>query len=112
MHRARKRVAASGATPLEIMLEMKRESYADLQSIARRLRATTGRGNDKAREELQAILRRARSDTQAFARDAAPYVHPKRQSVLHGEDPEMPTRVIHDISEESLKRARAIILDG
>ena len=46
-----KRVAASGATPLEIMLQMMRESYADVQSIARRLKAITGRGgNDQARE--------------------------------------------------------------
>ena len=107
-----KRVAASGATPLEIMLEMMRESYADVQSLARRLKAITGRGNDQAREELQAILRRARIDTQAFARDAAPYVHPKLQSVLHGEDPNLPTRVVHDLSEETMRRARAIIFDG
>ena len=27
-------------------------------------------------------------------------------------DPNKPTRVVHDISDESLKRARAIIFDG
>ena len=106
------RVAKTGATPLEIMLEMMRESHADTLTLARQVKATTGPGKTKERDELRESLRRSRQDTMMFAKDTAPYVHPRLQSVLYGQDPDKPSTVIYEISEASFVRAKAIIYDA
>ena len=103
-----KRVAASGVTPLDAMLELMREAYAETKIIAKSL------SNCKSAEgkaQLQAALRAARSEAVDYAARAAPYVHPKLQSVLLSNTPgEALTReVIHTLDQASLEKIKALI---
>lgn len=101
-----KRVASTGVTPLDIMIDNMRSSYADTQSAMRRLKTAK---TPAKQAELKAEVRQLRGETNKFAVEAAPYVHPKLQSVMHATDPDNVIRVVHSVDQESLMRAAAFI---
>jgi hypothetical protein len=88
-------VAASGITPLEMMLDNMRSAYQRALELEKQL-------NDLPPEELEASLQlmreiaRQRQIAQKCAADAANYVHPKLASIQHGNDPEHPLNAVTD----------------
>jgi ethanolamine ammonia-lyase large subunit len=79
-------VAASGVTPLEVMLDNMRSAYHRALELERQL-------NDLPSEELEPRLHlmgeiaRQRQIAQKCAADTANYVHPKRANIQHGSAP-------------------------
>lgn len=69
-------VAASGETPLAVMLRTMRDLVADADKT-------------KSAVRRRALLRQASN----VAKDAAPYVHPKLATVTHIGDPDKPLQV-------------------
>jgi hypothetical protein len=88
-------VAASGITPLEMMLDNMRSAYQRALELEKQL-------NDLPPEELGARLQlmgeiaRQRQIAQKCAADAANYVHPKLASIQHGNDPDNPLNEVTD----------------
>lgn len=88
-------VAASGITPLEMMLDNMRSAYQRALELEKQL-------DDLPPEELEAGLQlmgeiaRQRQIAQKCAADAANYVHPKLASIQHGEDPDHPLKGVTD----------------
>ena len=88
-------VAASGITPLEVMLDNMRSAYQRALELEKQL-------DDLPPEELEAGLQlmgeiaRQRQIAQKCAADAANYVHPKLASIQHGEDPDHPLKGVTD----------------
>src|SRR2546430_10630443 len=88
-------VAASGVTPLEVMLDNMRSAYHRALELEKQL-------NDLPPEELEPWLHlmgeiaRQRQIAQKCAADAANYVHPKRANIQHGSDPENPLNAVTD----------------
>jgi hypothetical protein len=88
-------VAASGVTPLEVMLGNMRSAYDRALELEKQL-------NDLPPEELEPRLHlmgeiaRQRQIAQKCAADAANYVHPKRANIQHGSDPENPLNAVTD----------------
>lgn len=87
-----KRVAASGATPLDVMLKDMRyhDALADKE-------AKKGVKADVAKVAKERLAARE------AAEKAAPYVHPKLQSVVHGSNPDQPVKaeIKHSLDEKS-----------
>lgn len=104
-----KRISQSGITPLDLMITIMRDAYAESLAVGRKLKAAR-KVDDKA--ALHTQLRELRGDAQAFAAAAAPYVHPKLQSVLHGADPSKPHRVVHEFSPDTMARVVKWIRTG
>jgi len=88
-------VAASGITPLEVMLDNMRSAYHRALELEKQL-------NDLPPEELEPRLHlmgeiaRQRQIAQKCAADAANYVHPKRANIQHGSDPDNPMNTVTD----------------
>ena len=88
-------VAASGVTPLEVMLDNMRSAYHRALELEKQL-------NDLPPEALEPSLQlmgeivRQRQIAQRCAADAANYVHPKLASIQHGQDPNHPLKSVTD----------------
>ena len=95
-------VAASGVTPLEVMLDNMRSAYRRALELEKQL-------EDLRPEELEPRLQlmgeiaRQRLIAQKCAADAANYVHPKLAAISRGNDPDHPL-VISDA-----ERAEAVL---
>ena len=64
---------AEGITPLEVMLNIMREAWADSQNVV-----VTDAGDEKANEaKAKAIREMYQNRAMAAANDAAPFLHPK-----------------------------------
>jgi hypothetical protein len=87
-------VAATGVTPLDVMLKNMRTAIAMAEALEKMLEEP-----GLASESRIAILgevARHRAIAQKCAADAAPYVHPKLASIQHGEDPDHPLKGVTD----------------
>jgi hypothetical protein len=95
-------VAASGVTPLEVMLDNMRSAYRRALELEKQL-------EDLQPEELEPRLQlmgeiaRQRLIAQKCAADAANYVHPKLANTSHANDPDHPL-IISDA-----ERAEAVL---
>jgi hypothetical protein len=104
-----KRVAETGITPLEVMLENMRFAHSGAQALVERL----GKAKKLDGEAFAAWreLIRLRSFSQDCAKEAAPYVHPKLTSVEHTTPPDNPMRseVLHKLDLASAKIIEQLI---
>ena len=102
-------VAETGVTPLEVMLYNMRSAHAAGLAIDKKLART----KDEAAMAILMVQRRAaREESQRCAKQAADFIHPKLQSVMHAQDPDNVQRVIHSVDRESLERAARFIRGG
>ena len=83
-------VAASGVTPLEVMLANMRFHHRHAEELLELLSAAEG---PEAKIQILGEASRHRQMAQACAKDAANYVHPKLASVQHGGDPDNPLKL-------------------
>ena len=82
-------VAASGVTPLEVMLANMRFHHRQ----AEELELLSAAESPEAKIQILGEASRHRQMAQACAKDAANYVHPKLASVQHGGDPDNPLKL-------------------
>lgn len=93
-------VAATGLTPLQIMLWNTREHHATALTLKRRAAATKDEGRKAALQDQQYA---AMERSQLAAKQAADFIHPKLQSVINPSDPEASTvKVEHTVSRETM----------
>lgn len=92
-----KRIAASGITPVDLMIEAMRWHHGEVHKALR------SRGPDRL-----AKIAAHYADAVSVAADVAPYVHPKLQSVLHGNDPRNP---LNKPGESTINHAHTHTLD-
>ena len=83
-------VAASGVTPLEVMLANMRFHHRHAEELIELLSAAEG---PEAKIQILGEASRHRRMAQDCAKDAANYVHPKLASVQHGGDPDNPLKL-------------------
>ena len=88
-------VAASGVTPLEVMLDNMRSAYRSALELEEQLEDLPPQELE-ARLQLMGEIARQRAAAQKCAADAANYVHPKLASIQHGEDPDNPLKGVTD----------------
>src|SRR5882757_8256782 len=86
-------VAASGVTPLEVMLANMRFHHRHAEELLELLSAAEG---PEAKIQILGEASRHRRMAQDCAKDAANYVHPKLASVQHGGDPDNPLNAVTD----------------
>jgi hypothetical protein len=86
-------VAASGVTPLEVMLANMRFHHQQAEELIGLLSAAE---SPEAKIQLLGEIVRQRQIAQRCAADAANYVHPKLASIQHGEDPDHPLERVTD----------------
>src|SRR2546423_5474371 len=89
-------VAASGITPLEVMLDNMRFAHQRAGELLAALLADVEAGEVKERAALIDAfkpIQGLRQTAQDCAKDAANYVHPKLASVQHGGDPDNPLKL-------------------
>jgi len=105
-------VAASGITPLEVMLDNMRFAHQRAEELLAALIADVEAGEVKGHKALleafTAILS-LRKTAQDCARDAANYVHPKLAAISPGNDPDHPL-IITD--EERAEAVLALLAKG
>ena len=91
-------VAASGATPLDVMLDNMRFAHhraAELiNELIAKMKVDGGEVKDVV-EGLKLVLQ-LRKQAQDCASDAANYVHPKLANIQHGQDPDNPLKSVTD----------------
>jgi len=83
-------VAASGVTPLEVMLANMRFHHRQAEELLELLSAAE---SPEAKIQILGEASRHRQMAQDCAKDAANYVHPKLASVQHGGDPDNPLKL-------------------
>jgi hypothetical protein len=92
-------VAASGITPLEVMLDNMRFAHQRAGELLAAVMAEVEAGEVKEHaaliEAFKPILA-LRQTAQNCARDAANYVHPKLANIQHGSDADNPMNTITD----------------
>jgi hypothetical protein len=111
-HASRKRelaVAATGVTPLDIMLHNARTAHAEGLALAKKIGRTKGEDN---KEPLRLRLKEVRAEAQVCAKQAADFIHPKLQSVMHATDPDNVTRVVLSVDQVTLERMALFIRGG
>jgi hypothetical protein len=86
-------VAASGITPLEVMLANMRFHHQQAEELIGLLSAAE---SPEAKIQLLGEIVRQRQIAQRCAADAANYVHPNLASIQHGEDPDHPLKSVTD----------------
>jgi len=86
-------VAASGATPLEVMLANMRFHHRHAEGLLELLSAAEG---PEAKIQILGEASRHRRMAQDCAKDAANYVHPKLANIQHGQDPDNPLKSVTD----------------
>jgi hypothetical protein len=86
-------VAASGVTPLEVMLANMRLYHRQAEELLELLNAAE---SPEAKIQILGEASRCRQMAQKCATDAANYVHPKFASIQHGEDPDNPLKSVTD----------------
>jgi hypothetical protein len=86
-------VAASGVTPLEVMLANMRFHHRQAEELLELLSAAE---SPEAKIQILGEASRHRQMAQDCAKDAANYVHPKLASIQHGEDPDHPLKSVTD----------------
>jgi hypothetical protein len=86
-------VAASGVTPLEVMLANMRFHHQQAEELIGFLSAAE---SPEAKNQLLGEIVRHRQIAQRCAADAANYVHPKLASIQHGQDPDHPLKSVTD----------------
>jgi hypothetical protein len=92
-------VAASGITPLEVMLDNMRFAHQRAGELLAALLADVEAGEVKERAALIDAFKPIqvlRQTAQECARDAANYVHPKLANIQHGSDPDNPLNAVTD----------------
>jgi hypothetical protein len=82
-------VAASGITPLEVMLANMRLYHRQAEELLELLDAAE---SPEAKIQILGEASRSRQMAQKCAADAANYVHPKLANVQHGGDPNNPLK--------------------
>jgi hypothetical protein len=83
-------VAASGVTPLDVMLANMRLYHRQAEELLELLSAAE---SPEAKIQILGEASRHRQMAQKCAADAANYVHPKLASVQHGGDPDNPLKL-------------------
>jgi hypothetical protein len=86
-------VAASGVTPLEVMLANMRFHHQQAEELIGLLSAAE---SPETKIQLLGEIVRQRQIAQRCAADAANYVHPKLASIQHGEDRDNPLKSVTD----------------
>jgi hypothetical protein len=86
-------VAASGVTPLEVMLANMRFHHQQAEELIGLLSAAE---SPAAKIQILGEASRYRQMAQKCTADAANYVHPKLASIQHGEDPDNPLKSVTD----------------
>ena len=86
-------VAASGVTPLEVMLANMRFHHRHAEELLELLSAAE---SPEAKIQILGEASRHRQTAQDCARDAAKYVHPKLANIQHGSDPDNPLNAVTD----------------
>ena len=86
-------VAASGVTPLEVMLANMRLYHRQAEELLELLNAAE---SPEAKIQILGEASRCRQMAQKCATDAANYVHPKFARIQHGEDPDNPLKSVTD----------------
>src|SRR2546423_8348215 len=92
-------VAASGITPLEVMLDNMRFAHQRAGELLAALLADVEAGEVKERAALIDAfkpIQALRQTAQDCARHAANYVHPKLANIQHGSDPDNPLNAVTD----------------
>jgi hypothetical protein len=92
-------VAASGITPLEVMLDNMRFAHQRAGELLAALLADVEAGEVKESAALIDAFKPIqvpRQTAQDCARDAAKYVHPKLANIQHGSDPDNPLNAVTD----------------
>jgi hypothetical protein len=92
-------VAASGITPLEVMLDNMRFAHQRAGELLAALLADVEAGEVKERAALIDAfkpIQALRQTAQDCARGAANYVHPKLANLQHGSDPDNPLNAVTD----------------
>ena len=92
-------VAASGITPLEVMLDNMRFAHQRAGELLAALLADVEAGEVKESAALIDAFKpihALRQTAQDCARDAAKYVHPKLANIQHGSDPDNPLNAVTD----------------
>jgi hypothetical protein len=104
-------VAASGVTPLEVMLANMRFHHRQAEELLELLSAAE---SPEAKIQILGEASRSRQMAQKCAADAANYVHPKLASVQQGGDPDNPLKleggVVTDI--ERLQVMAAVLVEN
>jgi hypothetical protein len=100
-------VAASGVTPLEVMLANMRFHHRQAEELLELLSAAE---SPEAKIQILGEASRHRQMAQDCAKDAANYVHPKLASVQHGGDPDNPPGGVTDI--ERLQVMAAVVAEN
>jgi hypothetical protein len=83
-------IAASGVTPLEVMLANMRFHHQQAEEL---IGLMSSAESPEARIQILGEIVRQRQIAQRCAADAANYVHPKLASVQHGGDPDNPLKL-------------------
>ena len=86
-------VAASGVTPLEVMLANMRLYHRQAEELLELLNAAE---SPEGKIQILGEASRCRQMAQKCATDAANYVHPKLANIQHGEDPDNPLKSVTD----------------
>jgi hypothetical protein len=82
-------VAASGVTPLEVMLANMRFAHCQADALEKRL----DEAESETMIELLGEIAHFRGIAQKCAVDCANYIHPRLASVQHGGDPDSPLKL-------------------
>lgn len=77
------KIAATGITPLELMIEHMRELWGTADQLAKKAQKLAKTADDNAKEvgKLESKAGSLRAQAATVAKEAAPYVHPKLSSI-------------------------------
>jgi len=88
-------VAASGVTPLEVMLDNMRVAHRRAKELEMQVSELPAQQLE-ARLQLMSEIARQRQISQKCAADAANYVHPKLANIQHDSNPDNPLTAVTD----------------